>query len=68
MKVLQTSGLRDVKDYEQTSSILINERQSLNLPFECEKPLDLAIVAEAWNRLPETIKAAIVTLVRVALK
>ena len=68
MKVLQTSGRSDVKIYNTRSSILMNERLSLNLPFEGEIPSDLAAIVNGWDRLPDTIKAEILAMVDVALK
>jgi hypothetical protein len=67
-KVLQTSGRSDVKIYNTRSSYLINERLSLNLPFEPDFPPDLAAVINAWDRLPDTIKAGILAMVKVAVK
>ncbi len=63
MKVLQTSGDLDVKICNAMSSDLINERLSLNLPFEGEIPHDLVALIQAWSQLPEVIKAGIIALV-----
>jgi hypothetical protein len=68
MKVLQTSGRSDVKIYNTRSSSLISERISLDLPFEGEIPSDLTAVVNGWDRLPETIRAGILAMVKDALK
>jgi hypothetical protein len=33
-------------------------------PDNCHTPVDLAIVIERWDRLPEAVRARIVALVR----
>jgi hypothetical protein len=66
MKVLQTSGQRDVSIDEARSSILIKDRLSPNLPHGSEIPPGLADVIQAWGQLPEAIRAGIVAMVKVA--
>ena len=67
MKVLQTSGRHDVKSSGESGSHPINDRFSLPLPYNTAFPPDLAAVIEAWDRLPEALKAGIVAMVKAAL-
>ena len=47
------------------TSHLINDRQSLPLPYGHEAfPFDLAAVIEAWASLPDAIRAGIVAMVK----
>jgi hypothetical protein len=57
MKVLQTAGRPDVNIYNTTSSSLIRDRLSLNVPFEGEIRPDLAAVIKAWDQRPAATKA-----------
>ena len=63
MKVLQTSGHRDVKPSGEKTSHSISERFSQPLPYNSALPADLAAVNEAWPRLPEAIRAAILAMI-----
>jgi hypothetical protein len=66
MKVLQTSDQRDVKPSGENTSHFISERFSQPVPYNGPLPPDLAAVIEAWDRLPEAIKAGILAMVRTA--
>jgi hypothetical protein len=64
MKVLQTSGKHDVKPSDTNTSCSISERFSQPVPYKSPLPPDLAAVIEAWDRLPEAIRAGIVAMVK----
>jgi hypothetical protein len=68
MKVLQTSGRLDVKPSGENTSHFINERFSQPVPYKSPLPPDLAAVIEAWDRLPEAIRAAMLAMVRATAK
>jgi hypothetical protein len=68
MKVLQTSGRPDVNVCNTTSSSLVNDRLSLNLPYDGEIPPDLATVIKGWRQIPAAVKAGIFAMVKVAVK
>jgi hypothetical protein len=63
IKVLQTAGRPDINIYNTTSSSLVRDRLSLNVPFEGEIPPDLAAVIKARDQLPAATKAGIVACV-----
>ena len=64
MKVLQTSSRLDVNPSTENTSHFINERFSLPVPYKSPLPPDLAALIEAWDRLPEAIRAGIVAMVK----
>ena len=68
MKVLQTSGPRDVKPSGENTSHSISERFSQPVPYNGPPPSDLAAVIEAWDQLPEAIRQGIVVMVRASKK
>jgi hypothetical protein len=66
MKVLQTSGQRDVKSSGKKTSQSISERFSQPLPYNGPLPPDLTAVIEAWDRLPDGVRQSVVMLVKAA--
>ena len=66
MEVLQTSDRHDVKPSAASASRSINERLSLPMPYKTPFSPDLAAVIDAWDRLPEAIRAGILAMVKAA--
>jgi hypothetical protein len=68
MKVLQTSGRHDVSTNELSTSHLITNHSSLDLPLREEIPADLGEIMDAWAELPDAIKAGVLAMVRATKK
>ena len=66
MKVLQIAGRHDVKPSGENTSHSISERFSQLVPYNGPFPPALAAVIEAWDRLPEAIRAGILAMVKAA--
>jgi hypothetical protein len=68
MKVLQTSGRHDVSTDKLSTSRLITNHPSLNLPLREEIPADLGEIVDAWTELPDAIKAGVLAVVKATKK